>query len=384
MRARVGWLAFALVLAGAPAWAQEPPPGGEPTPADGPMGPPAAPAEDPEPPLPPLDELIKKLPFDRRDEAEITIWQLTQHGAAAVEPLAALLDQGSVAARKRAAEALLGLRALSAPAAPALLKSLKWDPPAGQEGGPGDLTELRANCWRGLAIFGGSPAVALAKTELTKALRAAAMTDAAEVPGWTGAAIGCWLRQGGKGADVAITKLAIGALAWKGGAVELLRAIGEARDPGGVAALIAVVDYEERDAAALKQRNDDARAKAERAKRDPPTPEVPGPERMICHEALRRVTGQANPTAGAWLVWWKANRDWLFWSAKDSRLAIDEAAKKAGVPSAEYRATHPWADGEGPDLPPWKPMFHGPLARRRPVEDEGDGDSGGGDLPGGG
>src|SRR3990170_4007753 len=95
MRARIGLLALALVVAGVPAWAQDEPapgePGAPPAPSEGPMGPPAAPAEDPEPPLPPLAELIAKLPLDRRDEAEVTVWQLAQHGAAAVEPLASML-----------------------------------------------------------------------------------------------------------------------------------------------------------------------------------------------------------------------------------------------------------------------------------------------------
>jgi hypothetical protein len=292
------------------------------------------------------------------------VWQLTQHGAAAVEALGGAVTDGSVKQRARAAEALLGLRTVAAPAASSLIKGLKWDPPTGQEGGPGELTAFRVNAWRSLAIHGGSSAAGLARSEIAKALRFSAVSDDGEVPGWIGAAVGCWLRQGGSGAERGVAKLALGALQWKAGGDHFVRALEDARHPGVLPVLTAVIDFEERDAIAMKRRNDIEAAKAERAKRDPPTPELSGPERMLCHEVLQRLTQTRNATAGAWLVWFKERGDWLYYSRKDYRIAVDEAAKQAGTPTDDYRREHPWAEGEGPDVPPYQPRFVGAIPRR--------------------
>lgn len=40
--------------------------------------------------------------------------------------------------------------------------------------------------------------------------------------------------------------------------------------------------------------------------------------------------------------WWKENKDYLYWSEKDVHFVVDEEAKTAGIPTEEYRKTHPW------------------------------------------
>lgn len=49
------------------------------------------------------------------------------------------------------------------------------------------------------------------------------------------------------------------------------------------------------------------------------------------------------------MKWWNENRDYLYWSDKDNRFVTDEEAKKADVPTEEYRQTHPWPKEENED-----------------------------------
>ncbi|MFC1524962.1 HEAT repeat domain-containing protein [Planctomycetota bacterium] len=42
--------------------------------------------------------------------------------------------------------------------------------------------------------------------------------------------------------------------------------------------------------------------------------------------------------------WWRENKDYLYWSEKDGHFVIDQEAKAAGIPTEEYRKTHPWPE----------------------------------------
>lgn len=44
--------------------------------------------------------------------------------------------------------------------------------------------------------------------------------------------------------------------------------------------------------------------------------------------------------------WWQENKDYLYWSDKENHFVIDEGAKAAGIPTEEYRKTHPWPKEE--------------------------------------
>lgn len=60
---------------------------------------------------------------------------------------------------------------------------------------------------------------------------------------------------------------------------------------------------------------------------------------------LRQLTGEDRETATGWREWLNQNRDWLAWSESKRRFLIDEDAKKAGVPTVDYRRSHGWPEG---------------------------------------
>jgi len=45
--------------------------------------------------------------------------------------------------------------------------------------------------------------------------------------------------------------------------------------------------------------------------------------------------------------WWQENNDYLYWSDKENHFVVNEEAKKAGIPTEEYRKTHPWPKENG-------------------------------------
>jgi hypothetical protein len=60
--------------------------------------------------------------------------------------------------------------------------------------------------------------------------------------------------------------------------------------------------------------------------------------------ALRRYTGQDLDGASAWSEWYMENRDYLWFSdCEGFRFKVDEAAKKAKVPTAKHRG---WSSEE--------------------------------------
>jgi hypothetical protein len=40
--------------------------------------------------------------------------------------------------------------------------------------------------------------------------------------------------------------------------------------------------------------------------------------------------------------WWNTNGNYLYWSEEEDHFVVDEEAKAAGIPTEEYRKTHPW------------------------------------------
>ena len=47
--------------------------------------------------------------------------------------------------------------------------------------------------------------------------------------------------------------------------------------------------------------------------------------------------------------WWDNNKDYFYWSDAENHFVIDEKAKAIGIPTEEYRKTHPWP--KEPDKP---------------------------------
>jgi hypothetical protein len=41
-------------------------------------------------------------------------------------------------------------------------------------------------------------------------------------------------------------------------------------------------------------------------------------------------------------LWWNENKDYLFWDEQYNKYIVDEEAKISGIPTDEYRKTHPW------------------------------------------
>ncbi|MFA5795120.1 MAG: HEAT repeat domain-containing protein [Candidatus Brocadiia bacterium] len=42
-------------------------------------------------------------------------------------------------------------------------------------------------------------------------------------------------------------------------------------------------------------------------------------------------------------LWWNTNNQYLYWSEKEGHFVVDQEAKAAGIPTEEYRKTHPWS-----------------------------------------
>lgn len=56
-----------------------------------------------------------------------------------------------------------------------------------------------------------------------------------------------------------------------------------------------------------------------------------------------------NKNPELWKKWWKENKDYIYWSDKENKSLIDEEAKKTGIPTDEYRKTHPWHKEDKPN-----------------------------------
>jgi hypothetical protein len=59
-------------------------------------------------------------------------------------------------------------------------------------------------------------------------------------------------------------------------------------------------------------------------------------------QRLQRLTGVDLVDFRQWQEWLKENGDYLVWSDSLNRLVVDAEAKNAGIPTEEYRKTHPW------------------------------------------
>lgn len=60
---------------------------------------------------------------------------------------------------------------------------------------------------------------------------------------------------------------------------------------------------------------------------------------------LQEMANLPLQTASEWERWFAENRNYLIWSEKRQRFLVDTDAKKEGVPTREYRKSHPWAEG---------------------------------------
>lgn len=68
------------------------------------------------------------------------------------------------------------------------------------------------------------------------------------------------------------------------------------------------------------------------------------------NDAIDEMLKNPFPTKSQWQKWWKENKNYLYWSSylsdvsdrKYYRYFIDKEAKKAGIPTEEYRKTYPW------------------------------------------
>lgn len=73
--------------------------------------------------------------------------------------------------------------------------------------------------------------------------------------------------------------------------------------------------------------------------------------------SLIKITGKDfkndpdNKSSALWKGWWKQNKDYLYWCEKTKHFVVDEEAKKAGIPTEEYRKTHPWPKEQESDRP---------------------------------
>lgn len=61
----------------------------------------------------------------------------------------------------------------------------------------------------------------------------------------------------------------------------------------------------------------------------------------------REEIDQWLPRVGQWMA---ANNPYFYFHHKERTLKLDLAARAAGIPSKDYRMTHPWGPNEGPNL----------------------------------
>jgi len=61
---------------------------------------------------------------------------------------------------------------------------------------------------------------------------------------------------------------------------------------------------------------------------------------------LRAFTQENFEQTSDWEKWYRANNAYLVWSERRGKLIVDEEAKRAGVPTEEFRKKKPW-----PQLP---------------------------------
>ncbi len=342
----------------------------------------------PELALPPLDELMTKLVTDTSSEFEFTLYHLHRHRAAALAPLRAVLNGESVKRRWRAARVLEAMASDANAALPDLVKAMKWQPATGREGGPGELDGLRSAAYGLCARLRHRAALGIAKSQVSAEIkRVAKLTggtgatkddpnavNPGEVAGWLPAAIGCWLELGGKSARRSLAKQAASTAKWQRVSPgPLLDAIGRSRHPDCVAVLAAACDAADVELRAIKARNDKRVARAQRLERSPQGLEIAGPAKPMALAALRSAAQadgeESMRNGGAWAAWHDSNGKYLYYSATDRELRIDEAAREAGKSTTKYRATTPWTDRQGPYPPLHMPAFAGGIPRLRPGEE---------------
>lgn len=66
--------------------------------------------------------------------------------------------------------------------------------------------------------------------------------------------------------------------------------------------------------------------------------------RGVALSKLQELTGERFTDAARWSDWQRANGAYIVWSDSKNRFIIDEEAKRAGVPTDQYRKIHPWAE----------------------------------------
>ncbi|MHC5020018.1 MAG: hypothetical protein ACYTGX_07895 [Planctomycetota bacterium] len=330
-------------------------------------------------PLPPLPELMQKLVTDTAREYEFTRYHLHRHGAAAVPALRTVLAGESVKRRWRAAQVLEAIGPDAEAALPDCVQAMKWEPAKGREGGPGELDGLRSAAYRLCGRLGHRQALGVAKSQVAIEIkRIAKLTGddakAGTAAGWLPAAIGCWLELGGASARKALAKQVSATAKWQSVSPQgLLAAVGASRHPDLIPVLAAVCDAADVEIRAVKLRNDKRMARAERLEKPPEGLETPGPAKPMALAALRAAASpdgeDSMRNGGAWAAWHESNAKWLYYSVTDRELRVDTEAREAGVPTAKYRADHPWEDRQGPHPPLEEPAFAGGIPRLRPGEE---------------
>jgi hypothetical protein len=64
--------------------------------------------------------------------------------------------------------------------------------------------------------------------------------------------------------------------------------------------------------------------------------------RDFAQSKLQTLTRQSFADRDAWAAWWRTNSPFLTWWERTNQFIVDEEAKNAGVPTDQYRKTHPW------------------------------------------
>lgn len=63
------------------------------------------------------------------------------------------------------------------------------------------------------------------------------------------------------------------------------------------------------------------------------------------------TVGERKKSIQEWEVWLKDNQLYLYWDNTKEIYLINQEAKAAGIPTEEYRKTHPWPTDNKPDAP---------------------------------
>lgn len=59
---------------------------------------------------------------------------------------------------------------------------------------------------------------------------------------------------------------------------------------------------------------------------------------------LNALTGEQFANAPDWEKWYRDNDPYLVWSDRRNHLIVDDEAKRARIPTEQFRKNHPWAE----------------------------------------